>query len=318
MKESIFKLLYYFGTPTLLRISKKNFVTILSLHRISDERDYFFDPIKPETFEKLLQYCCKHYTVTTFEGINTVTEKPKLILSFDDGYYDFIEIALPMLKKMGLPSNHNVVNACINNNETIWTQELNDIFNFLKNNNITNNETIGNVSSFQGNWMSYYMHFFNVLLQINRSERNAIIKTLLTEYNIVSKYRMMNWEDIIYCSNNDVEIGCHTYNHDSLISIKDASYYYDEINKSIVEISDKIGKKVTILALPNGQYNADVLEYIRKLDINYLLLVDDKVNATTFNPTFNLISRIMLGDNSFYETVLKTELFHSKIKKIYG
>ena len=317
MREFIFKSLYFIGVPHFLRMSKKNTVTVLNLHRISEQRDYFYNPIKPATFYKIIDYCCKHYTITSFEQIYQPSSKPKLILSFDDGYYDFMDCALPYLNRLGLPSNHNVVNECVNNNEPIWTHRLNDLFNILKEQNITNDPAISAHSQFKNNWMEYYLNFFHYLLSIDKKQRDKVLQNLIVMYNVNSKCRMMSWEDIEYCSNSGVEIGSHSYNHDSLGTIKDDSDYETEINFSIREISEKIKKEVRIFALPNGQFNDQVVGFFKQTNIKHLLVVDDRVNSDCdFSNKLNIISRIGLNDSSIYETILKTELFHSKIKSI--
>lgn len=317
MRENIFKGLYHLGIPRLLRMSKTDTVTVLNLHRVSEERDYFYDPIKPETFYKLVDYCCKYYAVTSFENIGQPTTKPKLILSFDDGYYDFIDIALPYLIKKGLPSNHNVVNECVNNNIPIWTHRLNELFSTFKKLNITNDSVVNNHSEYNGNWLNYYMMFFQQLLTVERKTRDKILDSLLSKYDVKCKYRMMSWEDLKYCSRNNVEIGSHSYHHDSLGTISNIADYQIEVSLSITEISEKIGIPVQIFALPNGQYNNDTIDYIKATGIKYLLLVDDQVNKNiSNNDQLNLVSRIGLNDNSIFENILKTELFHNKIKKI--
>lgn len=316
MKENIFKALYHLGIPRLLRMSKTDTVTVLNLHRVSEERDYFYDPIKPETFYKLLDYCCNYYTVTSFEKISQPTLKPKLILSFDDGYYDFIDIVLPYLIKKGLPSNHNVVNECVNNNVPIWTHRLNELFNTFKKLNITNEYEVNAHSVYNGNWQNYYMVFFHYLLTVEKKTRDKILNSLLSKYDVKFTTRMMNWEDLMYCSRNRVEIGSHSYHHDSLGTTTKADYQ-TEISLSIAEISEKLNMSVQVFALPNGQYNNDTIDYIKASGIKYLLLVDDQVNKNiSYNKQFNLISRIGLNDSSIFENILKTELFHTKIKKI--
>ena len=316
MNTTLAKVLYYSGIPFFLRKFKDRNLTVLSLHRVSNERDYFFNPIIPETFVKLIEYCLKYYSITNFEYCNKKSCKPKLILSFDDGYYDFIEIVLPILKRYGLPSNHNVVNSCINNNEIIWSQKLNDIFNYLKDNNIKDDEEIGKHVNFHGDWDKYYLTFFKLMLKMPSEIRNHILLILEVKYGVKHNYRMMNWEEVIYCSNNDVEIGCHTYNHDSLYSIEDISNYDIEIQKSIFELDSKLKKRTKILALPNGQYNQNVVAYIEKTNIDHLLLVDDKINILPLQRPLNLVSRINIADNNIFEMILRAELFHSKIKKI--
>lgn len=315
MKDSILKLVYHLGVPSLLRIRKKNAITVLCLHRISDERDYFFNPIKVQTFHLLLDYLTKYYTIIAFSEIEKSTSKPKLILSFDDGYYDFIENGLPVLKKKGIPSNHNIVNVCANDNSIIWTQRLNDIFNHLKDNNITNDIDIKEVSTFENNWTSYYLNFFHHLLNLERESREKILTLLIDRYNITSHYRMMNWDEINYLSNNDVEIGSHTYNHDSLSTVKDFSIFTSEITKSLEEIGNNINKGVNILSLPNGSNNLELMSFLKTQAIKYVLFVDDKINVTPIHGCPAVISRIYLMDNSIHETILRTELFHSIVKR---
>jgi len=297
-------------------LSKPGTITVLSLHRISEDRDHFYNPIKPDSFNSLLEYCCKHYEVTNFANINLKTKKPKLILSFDDGYNDFISTAVPILKKMGVPSNHNVVNACLNNNSIIWTQELNDLFNFLKENNITDDEIIAGHTTFKENWGFYYMSFFKIMLQMPQALRNNILKSLIKKYNLSFSYKMMNWEDVIDCVNNhDVEIGCHTYNHDSLGSVRDVSFLETELNIALAELKQKTGKPVSILALPNGTYNDIVIDYAKTKGIKNILLSDNKIiNAITVNGTLNMLGRINMADESIYEMILRMECFHTKIR----
>jgi peptidoglycan/xylan/chitin deacetylase (PgdA/CDA1 family) len=316
MKEFIFKTLYRLGVPRLLRISKKNTITVLNLHRITEERDYFYNPIKPQTFYNLIDYCLKNYDIIPFSDIHKPSIKPKLILSFDDGYRDFIEYVLPYLIKQGIPSNHNVVNECINNNIPIWTQRLNDVFNELKLNSITNEPIISCKSEYKGSWMLYYLGYFHYLITIEKEERNRVLNELITKYNVKSSCKMMNWTDLKYCIKNGVEIGSHSYTHDSIATIKNNSGYEKEILASVEEISSRLNEKVSIFALPNGQYNSNVVEYIKTIGIQHLLIVDERVNKCNLlsNNSFNLISRISLSDSSIYESILKTELFHSKIK----
>lgn len=316
MKELLLRTLYHAGLPGMLRLGKKNTLSVLCLHRISDERDYFFNPIQTETFRLLLEYVCKYYIVVSFKDIHVPASKPKLILSFDDGYYDFIQHAMPILQRMGLPANHNIVNACANSNETIWTQKLNDIFNHLKENNITTDPEIKKVSEFGGNWMMYYLKFFHHLLNTGEQKRKNVITQLAAQYNIRSHHRMMNWEEIIYLANNDVDVGSHTYNHNILTTVEGMTAMETEVRASLDELRIKLNREVDILSLPNGQYNEQVKAFVEKSGVKYMLLVDNQVNdISQVNREFNLISRIYLMDDPIHETILRAERFHARMRK---
>lgn len=327
VKRYLFYLFNSIGVSCILRWQKRNTLTVLSLHRVSDEKDYFWSPINPITFEKLLKYIIKHYQVISFGDIpflNKNTSKRFLILSFDDGYYDFYEYALPLLKKYNLPCNHNIVNECATNNQIIWTQRLNIIFNYCKNNNwnlcfeIQNNKFT--LRTFHGNWMQFYLKIFKTLLKIPKTERLLILSAKEKEFSIVPVSKMMNWQQILGCSKNRVEIGCHTYTHDVLSTITDLSILQKEIVQSAIEIEKKIENKVRVIALPNGEGNNKIKDVIKASGIKNILFVDDKINklSSVNSSEIRNIYRINIVQESLAEMIFRIELFHTKIKKYGG
>jgi peptidoglycan/xylan/chitin deacetylase (PgdA/CDA1 family) len=325
LKKYIFGLLNAIGISSLLRLQKKNTLTVLSLHRISDDRDYFWNPITPATFEKLLQYVAKYYSIISFSDVPHLrkdpSSKPYLILSFDDGYSDFYDHALPLLKKYNLPCNHNIVNNCATNNQIIWTQRLNHIFNYCRDRNINLSFDFKDnkiaFESFNNNWMNFYLDIFKSLLETAKIEREHILEEKEKEYSINPFCKMMNWEQILECSENLVEIGCHTYSHDLLSTIDDVEILRKEILKSTQEIESRINKKINILALPNGQGNEQIKQIISESGLKYILSVEDKVNniAELGNCSTYNIFRINMLEESHAEMILRIELLHSKIRR---
>ena len=326
-KNALFNVLNSAGVSKMLRLQKRNKLTVLSLHRISYQEDFFWNPIRPTTFEKLLQYLVKYYSIISFSDIATLktdkNSKPYLILSFDDGYYDFYEHALPLLVKYDLPSNHNIVNACATNDQIIWTQRLNRIFSHCRDNDITglifeyNNRTL-NYSSCNNNWMQFYLKVYNLLLTIPFKQRLEMIAGKENYFSVVAQERMMNWNEISECLRNKVEIGCHTYNHDTLSTITDRSILYHEIADSKTEIEQRLNTKINILALPNGQGNPGIYEIAGKAGIDHVLYVGNKANALSTYTNGEAIHdtyRINLVEEPMPEMILRTELFHSKIRK---
>ncbi|MEO8768517.1 MAG: polysaccharide deacetylase family protein [Ferruginibacter sp.] len=327
-KKIIFNALNIAGVSKFLRSQKKNKLTVLSLHRISYHEDFFWNPIRPDTFEKLLQYLVQHYSIISFSDIAGLPaknnhSKPHLILSFDDGYYDFYEHALPLLVKYKLPSNHNIVNACANENHIIWTQRLNALFTHCKKNNITelkfdhDNATL-NLASFNNNWMRFYLAVYNLFLSIPLKLRLELIIEKQNLFSVATLDRMMNWNEIIECSRNHVEIGSHTYNHDVLSTITDTNVLQHEIADSKSEIEEKLNRKINILALPNGQGNNQVKAIAEKAGINHVLYVGEKINDLYKYANGNSVHdtyRINIVEETMPEMILRTELFHSKIKR---
>lgn len=324
MKNLILNSLHYLGVSSLLRSKKKNQLTVLSLHRISNERNSFWNPIKPETFDKLLEHVKQHYRVIGFNDLDSIEkdgEKPYLILSFDDGYYDFYEHALPLLIKHGLPCNHNIVNVCADSSQTIWTERLNIIFDHHFNNSIPFSVEFadGNisVSDYENSWMKFYLETFKRLLNIPFEDRETIIAKLESATGIDTSCKMMNWDEIKECASNKVEIGSHTYSHDSLGTISDHAELDKEILQSKVQIEEKLGNSISTLALPNGQTGSKAAAVISNSDYKFVLYVDESLNPLPLNQKNDpiQISRINLVDEPFPQMALRVERFHETMRK---
>ncbi len=323
MKNLVLNTLHAVGVTSFLRRSKTNQLTVLSLHRISNERNTFWNPIKPSTFNELLVYVKKHYQVIGFEELASIKQpkKPLLILSFDDGYYDFYEHALPVLVKHDLPCNHNIVNECADKNMTIWTERLNVLFEHALHNNIPLrldfNTKTSSLNEFNANWMAFYLDSFKTLLDVSVSERMQIIESMEKQLGIDSNRRMMNWDEIRECTSNKVEIGSHTYSHDSIGTISDVNTLNKEINTSKTEIESKLGKKISVFALPNGQTGTKADGVISNSDYKFVLYANDALNSMPLeksdSPT--KINRINLVDEPFPQMALRMEMFHQKLRK---
>ena len=297
----------------------KENLTILCLHQISNFDNSFFPPITPEKFEKLLIYLTKYYNIIHFNEIsdNNNENKPNIILSFDDGYYDFIEYALPILRKYNVKSNHNIVNQSVNTNEVIWSQKLNLFFeNFKKESSInpicSSLEKILNIKITKCyNWFDLYHKIFLLLLKTEKNERDSILNSFNTITLIdLKSIKMMNWNDLKICLSENVEIGSHTYTHDSLITINDFDKLNFEINNSIKEINQKLDIKCNILSLPNGQYNENVVNYLKQLNLKYILTVNDSINHIN-----NFYDRIYMIQENTSSMQTRVELIPQTLRK---
>ena len=323
-KDGFAEMLCRFGVDKGLRLFKFGKVTILSLHRISDESDYFFEPIRPSVFENFVKHIRKHYKIISFDELSEIKKKSAgnyLILTFDDGYHDFYEYALPILAKYNLPSNHNIVNECANENLPIWTHRFNHLFNHCRINKIDLkfclNEKDLEIGLFDNNWNRFHLQVFLSLLKIKKQQR---LEILTEKENLLSTSltcRMMNWKEIAECSDNRVEIGSHTYSHDSIPTITDDEILTFEIAASKIEIENKIKKSVKILALPNGQGDEKINKIVRNSGYKFLLYVNDSTNKLKTISDDNLIvlDRINLLNESLPEMKLRTELFQTKLRK---
>jgi len=318
------KLFYTLGVSNFLRKNKRDGITILNLHRVSPEEDYFWNPMKPASFESLLKYLIKHYNIIQFKEIeytrNGSSKKPLAILSFDDGYKDFYEYALPLLVKYKLPSNHNIVNECAHHNKAIWTQRLNAVFNSAMNDKqsleFVFEKTKFSIKDFKS-WMAFYLSIFKKMLNMADAEREELISQKEHLIKINCKVEMMNWAEIAECASHKVEIGSHTFSHDVISTIKQPEILEKEITSSIKEINERLNQSTDIIAWPNGQTSNSAEAIALQAGIKYSLHVGEKINFSGEQPE-NIFYRINLVEEPLSSIILRTELFYSKLKNYVG
>lgn len=325
MKNRLLKFLYNTGVTFIFRSYKQrnNLVTILCLHRVSDEESITFPPFKIKDFEKLLKYIDKHYQVVTIEMLSTVKgSKPALIMSFDDGFLDFFENALPLLKKYGMPCNLNVVANCLDNNFQIWTQRQNNLVQeiFLRKHICTfeiDNKKLLIDNFVPKNIIQKNLELFHFLF----SKDEIFVDQFLMDYENKMPFQipvtpMMNWENLNDALNNyEIELGSHSSSHITLSNIRNKEKLITEIKDSKFQIESRTGRKVELFAFPNGNYNDEVLEQCRLAGYKHVLTVDEQLLAEENIPGVKM-PRLLIPYDNYYENLLKVENFQNVIKKI--
>lgn len=98
------------------RWRNRNALTVLSLHRVLPETDPRWpgsDPlytVSSRFFEQLLGWAMRHYSVVSLEDIEAARAGTRplrpcpLLITFDDGWADNHQHALPLLQRFGLPA----------------------------------------------------------------------------------------------------------------------------------------------------------------------------------------------------------------------
>ncbi len=111
MRKLLFKLIYIFSLRFFIQRKSKNRLYILMFHQINNNNRTFYQAIPSVVFEKICWFVNKYFCVINISEIEEHfknTNKPAVIISFDDGHYDIIQNALPALKKYNLKFNVNI------------------------------------------------------------------------------------------------------------------------------------------------------------------------------------------------------------------
>jgi peptidoglycan/xylan/chitin deacetylase (PgdA/CDA1 family) len=312
--------------PGIMRREKqrKKLVTILCLHRVSDEPSLCWPPLTLYVFERLCRYWAKHYQVTNFSALrdSISQDKPALILSFDDGYLDFYTHAWPLLEKYGLKANMNLVTSSVSFGSPIWTQRLNNAFDVLWNKGIHKTIELPNGSRIEPSMTSAgiiqeNLKMFRYLHDIERTQRQAILDEMIKRFHISEiQTPFMNWEQVISLHKEGLELGSHTVTHDALPTIKDRVQLQAELNESKKIIEEKIEAPVNVLAFPNGSYNEGINKLAFEAGYEFLLTVDNALFPAGDITGKTVMPRILIYHTGYNENMLNTENFFTRIKSI--
>lgn len=292
LKFFIYKTLYACKIQSLLlkKIQQQHFLPILSLHHVSPVSNPFWPSLHPVIFDQLLGYLNKHFSIVLFHELEHPTPKPKLILSFDDGYYDFIEYAMPILKKHGLRANQNIIPSQVLAEKPLWNIALYDFLNAAPASLIQKIHFPGfDAKQHQTlDKTQLGLKLSRALKNRPHTEREVIFNAL--EQNIFSQVkdyprtRMINFQEIHQILAEQHEIGAHSYSHHSMEfeSMEDFIQDFEQCR----QFFKKQGlPELNTYAFPNGSYRSEQIDYLKANNIKYILLVEDHY-AQRFNATY--------------------------------
>jgi peptidoglycan/xylan/chitin deacetylase (PgdA/CDA1 family) len=106
------------------------YITVLMYHGISadDEELHSWTLVKKSQFEKQIVFLKNHFKIISIDklDINNLkdNEKPKLIVTFDDGYKNNLAYALPLLEKYNVPATIYICTEAVQNSKLFWWDKI--------------------------------------------------------------------------------------------------------------------------------------------------------------------------------------------------
>jgi len=285
--------LYYSGTLSLYRrlrgIQKP---IILNYHRVLEpaaqsEAVPSGMYVQPQTFEKHLQYLRRHFQVVTMAQLIAWRERakpihrPLCVITFDDGWIDNYEMALPLLRKYGLTATLFISTSFIGNRQTPWFYRLGHLLHALA--------TMADDGSaaLRPNDPSKLPPALIRWLGASRAERQRDIDAVIEEVkklpgaeleSLVEQLRqlpaaagqpvncngmaMLNWQQVREMALSSFEIGSHGLTHMILTQLPQEAAKA-ELRESKRCIEEQLGRSVSGFSYPNGDYSDEVEALVR-------------------------------------------------------
>lgn len=221
------------------------------------------DRVSAETFRRQVQYLKKHFELVTMSDIADQIEnggiRPRqAVLTIDDGYADFHEVALPVLVEEGVPATFFVTTRFVDQDIWLWPDKLEYLLAGtasleLSMDDVPSKLPLESKIDKQQAWKA----IVDILLDRTPPERDSYLASIALQLNVdipttpTIEYRACNWRQIAEIQAAGIEIGAHTENHPRLTNLDD-----DFLNKEILGSKSKIESNIGVTAVsfcyPNG------------------------------------------------------------------
>src|SRR6516225_3215860 len=98
---------------------------ILCYHRVAEGvEDPFHMCVGPDNFATHLEEMSRARAPSTLADVSVPTRRPKVVVTFDDGYRDNLTNALPIAESKGVPITVFVTSGILGNHKGLWWDRL--------------------------------------------------------------------------------------------------------------------------------------------------------------------------------------------------
>jgi len=282
-------LLYYtgiLGWITKIRLNGK--CVVLMYHKVLNQQEIkksFSQSsiiVSKLAFESHMKYLSQKFNVISLAEFTksiknkNVFKSKSCLVTFDDGWRDNFINAYPILKKYLIPAAIFIPSAYIDTNRRFWQEHLTQLLMLLysrcneskkfkekKSSTIDYSQIKEIVDCNETQLKEKVSSFVATQKNTDHGDTLQMIAELAErlEHKIIKtddSRDFLNWNEILIMSQGNIEFGSHGLNH-KILTRKGVSVP-KELLKSKKEIEQHLGKKITSISYPNGNYNEEIIE----------------------------------------------------------
>ena len=238
-------------------------LAILTFHRVLPEPDPLVAEVDAATFEQLMSLLKKEFTVLRLgEACARLAQRSlparSVCITFDDGYADNEQVALPVLARLGLPATFFVATGFLGGS-TMFNDDVIEIVRTAAD-GVHDLSALGLGTYTLGDIASRRAAIDHLLMEVKYrplSERTALVRRLgETMRGRPASKLMMLPSQVRRLHDQGMEIGGHTVNHPILAGLD-----HDSARREIVDCKRQLeaitDAPVTLFAYPNGRPGRD-------------------------------------------------------------
>lgn len=270
-------------------------LSIFIFHRVLAQPDCLL-PGEPDArqFDWMVRFISRNFRVLPFgNAVNLLSEgnlpAGTACITFDDGYRDNYEVALPILQRYGVPATFFIATSFLAGGR-MWNDDVIEAVRILPETEI--------------DWSAYNLDRVDLTTISKRrkaiestldklkyqphSQRAATARALAREAGVDDYSElMMRPDDVRALRVAGMEIGGHTRSHPILRNLHDTDAY-TEISEGKREVESILGEPIRVFAYPNGNPQHDLgpshVEMLRELGFSAAATTEQAIANTGTDP----------------------------------
>lgn len=280
-------------------------VQILAWHRVVPDFERMRGEVIPglltstETFDRQVRWLAERYHLGTLDDALEVLagrmrlERDLYVLTFDDGYADFVEHALPILRAHGAPSTLYVATGIAGAQVPLLHDRLFLLLRRARRERLGVGEVRGEERVVAALDAALAMGDEIVALEwlLETKPRSVCLQVAealegrmgVDPMAAWEESKVLGWDGLEAAVTGGATIGAHTVDHACLPNEAAA-----EVERQLVaskrELEERLGREVPHFAYPNGWYSPSVLRAVARAGYRSAVTTEDRQNRQGENP----------------------------------
>jgi len=283
-------------------------ISILMYHEVlPDSMDMpLWHVVQESQFRQQMEYL-KHTcdVLSVDQAVNSLkadptsreVSRPRVVITFDDGYSGNYETAMPILAEFQLPWTVYVATSAVEDGDRYW---YDDVASAL----LTGTDSVHKIATSQGDitftrfgltadriWLAVDS-CLELIKRLPQEERKQI-GNRMRDHASDCPINMMNPEQVADLADAaEVTVGCHTHDHNLLDTIT-CEEAFRTIDKAQVRLREWCGSRARHFSYPNGNFNDRIVKLVDRSGFRSAVTTEHRVAEPGEHPL--KLPRIAIG-----------------------
>ena len=333
------ELLYRSGILTLYhRIRNRRTLTVIMFHRVLDPSDPRWNTCDPDytmsarLFRQCLMFFVRHYRIVSLGDVLVARESAKplppraLLITFDDGWQDNFEYALPILRQMGLPAALFVVAESVNRSSAYFQEQVVAAWRrgTLGAKDMKSMSELAGVAPAQSADpvdLPAIRRLISALEALDPAKRAEVLDQFRSVLDDDERHNLST-DELKEMLRGGVRIGAHGMTHTPLTRVASVQDEIFQARNRLSSLLDESPDSINTLSFPHGKYDASVVGSALEAGCKLIFTSRPALNSAVPAPSYLLArvgfeaSDISDDNDQLIDTRLITYLFRRPIARL--